>query len=134
MKKRFYSKGFFVLRGLFVFVIVVALFGTLVMALWNHLMPDIFGLTTITFWQAVGLFVLSHILFGHSWWEKKHQKFHENVEIRQKWKKMTPEQREKFFNKRREFFQKRNEFMQQGGFGRWEGFGCNQSEDCEEQK
>jgi hypothetical protein len=29
-------------------------------------MPDIFGLKPITYWQAVGLFVLSHLLFkGH---------------------------------------------------------------------
>jgi hypothetical protein len=29
-------------------------------------MPDIFGLPPITYWQAVGLFVLSHLLFkGH---------------------------------------------------------------------
>ncbi len=131
MKKMIYSKGFFVLRGLFVFVIVVTLFGTLVMALWNHLMPDIFGLTTITFWQAIGLFVLSHILFGHSWWSRKHRQFHENKDIRNKWKKMTPEQREKFFHKRNEFFRKRNEFMQKGGFGSGEGFGCNQSKDSE---
>lgn len=31
--------------------------------LWNWLMPDIFGLPHITFWQAVGLNLLSSILF-----------------------------------------------------------------------
>ncbi len=134
MKKMIYSKGFFVLRGLFVFVIVVSLFGTLVMVLWNNLMPEIFGLTAITFWQAMGLFVLSHILFGHSWWSKKHRQFHEKQDLRNKWMKMTPEEREKFFKRRKEFFQKRNDFMKQGGFGRREGFGCNQFEDSEEPK
>lgn len=34
------------------------------MFLWNWLMPVIFGLTVITFWQALGLFVLSKIFFG----------------------------------------------------------------------
>ncbi len=34
------------------------------MLLWNMLMPVIFGLTVITFWQALGLFVLARILFG----------------------------------------------------------------------
>ena len=34
-----------------------------VMWLWNWLMPAIFGLPVITFWQAFGLLVLSHILF-----------------------------------------------------------------------
>ena len=34
--------------------------------LWNQLMPEIFGLPPISYWQAVGLFVLSHLLFkGH---------------------------------------------------------------------
>ena len=37
--------------------------GFVVQALWNWLMPDIFGLSKITFWQAWGLVVLSHILF-----------------------------------------------------------------------
>ena len=34
------------------------------MFLWNWLMPAIFGLTIITFWQALGLLILSKILFG----------------------------------------------------------------------
>jgi len=40
------------------------LFGFVIMWLWNWLMPDLFGLTTITYWQAVGLFILSKILIG----------------------------------------------------------------------
>jgi len=40
--------------------------GLVVQALWNWLMPDLFGLPEITYWQAVGLFVLCHLLFkGH---------------------------------------------------------------------
>ena len=39
------------------------LFGWVVMLLWNWLMPDIFGLKRLTYWQAWGLLVLSHILF-----------------------------------------------------------------------
>ena len=47
------------------------LFGWVVMLLWNWLMPDIFGLKRLTYWQAWGLLILSHILFkgfgsGHS--------------------------------------------------------------------
>ncbi|MFH1513306.1 MAG: hypothetical protein ABIG45_08150 [Bacillota bacterium] len=40
------------------------LFGWIVVWLWNWLMPLIFGLPTITFWQGVGLFILAKILFG----------------------------------------------------------------------
>jgi hypothetical protein len=39
------------------------LFGLLVMLLWNWLMPDIFGLKRLTYWQAWGLLILFHILF-----------------------------------------------------------------------
>ena len=40
------------------------LFGWIIVWLWNWLMPMIFGLPTITFWQGVGIFVLAKILFG----------------------------------------------------------------------
>lgn len=40
------------------------LFGFFVMMLWNWLMPVIFGLGLINFWQAVGLVVLSRLLIG----------------------------------------------------------------------
>ena len=45
-------------------LIIIAGFGQAVLQLWNLLMPDIFGLHPITFWQAVGLMGLSWILFG----------------------------------------------------------------------
>jgi hypothetical protein len=37
--------------------------GLIVMLLWNWLMPTIFGLPELSYWQAVGLTVLSHLLF-----------------------------------------------------------------------
>ena len=39
------------------------LFGAVVMWLWNWLMPDIFGLPELSYWQAWGLLILSSILF-----------------------------------------------------------------------
>ncbi len=43
---------------------LIILFGFIIMWLWNWLMPDLFGLTTITYWQAMGICLLSKILFG----------------------------------------------------------------------
>ena len=43
--------------------IVIVLLGYPLMLLWNWLMPNIFGLPEITFWQAIGLNFLSTILF-----------------------------------------------------------------------
>ncbi len=42
------------------------IFGYFVMLLWNVLMPDIFGLKEITFWQGSGLVILCRLLFGTS--------------------------------------------------------------------
>ena len=47
-----------------ILIIVIAGFGQAVLQLWNWLMPTIFGLPAISFWQAVGLLGLSWILFG----------------------------------------------------------------------
>lgn len=44
-------------------VLLAFLFGFFVMLLWNWLMPAIFGLPAITYWQAWGLVLLSHLLF-----------------------------------------------------------------------
>lgn len=41
-----------------------ALFGFVIMWLWNWLMPLLFGLREISYWPAVGIFVLAKILFG----------------------------------------------------------------------
>lgn len=45
-------------------IIGAAVFGFIVESLWNVLIPPIFGWHTITFWQALGLLLLSKILFG----------------------------------------------------------------------
>ena len=48
-----------------IFIIGLAiLFGFLIMWLWNWLMPMIFGLPALNYWQAVGVFILSKILLG----------------------------------------------------------------------
>ncbi len=83
-------------------LIAISGLGALVMVLWNALIPDIFGLTTINFWQALGLFALSHLLFSRfnhgKFKDKAHRSMHD------KWKKMTPEQRRNFIKKRHDFF------------------------------
>ncbi|HML68887.1 MAG TPA: hypothetical protein PKA81_10880 [Clostridia bacterium] len=56
------------------------LFGNLIMWLWNWLMPKLFGLPVIGFWEGLGLFLLAKILFGFGGsgssgdGEKKHPK------------------------------------------------------------
>lgn len=53
-----------ILAGIIFIGGLAILFGFVIMWLWNWLMPMIFGLTTLTFWQAVGVFILAKILLG----------------------------------------------------------------------
>jgi len=46
--------------------IFIVLLGYPVMLLWNWLMPELFNLPIITFWQAIGLNLLCTILFRPS--------------------------------------------------------------------
>lgn len=52
-----------IVGGIIVGILFAFLFGWLVMLLWNWIMPAVFGLGTLTFWQAWGLVILTHILF-----------------------------------------------------------------------
>ena len=54
----------FVLLGIIAVTALAIVFGLVVQWLWNALMPVIFNLPEVTYWQAVGLVVLGHILFG----------------------------------------------------------------------
>ncbi|MBI2429237.1 MAG: hypothetical protein HYV29_10675 [Ignavibacteriales bacterium] len=78
-------------------VVAIALIGFAVMFLWNWLIPEIFGGPTVTYWQAMGLLLLSHILVrgwhGHSGGWKSHRWKHK---MEEKLAAMTPEEREKF--------------------------------------
>lgn len=51
---------FFILLGIGIAFLV----GYLVMRLWNWLMPELFDLPLISYWQAVGVLVLAKIIFG----------------------------------------------------------------------
>lgn len=53
-----------VVLGIVGLAVLALIFGIFVKLLWNALMPAIFGLPEIGFWQAVGLVVLAHIFFG----------------------------------------------------------------------
>ena len=91
---------------------VLAGFGLAVMLLWNWLMPTIFGLIEINFWQALCILVLCRILFGGFNFKHHHRGHGERMfgihnNLREKWQKMTPEQRADFVNKRMSFEKER---------------------------
>lgn len=47
-------------------LVLIVLAPAVCMWLWNWLMPDLFGLQTIGYWQALGLMVLSSCFFYRS--------------------------------------------------------------------
>ncbi len=56
-----------VVKVIFIIILaigVVFLMGYVVMYLWNWLMPDLFGLSEIDYWKALGVLVLAKIIFG----------------------------------------------------------------------
>jgi len=90
------GKKFWIKRAIFIPIAVVAgvfIFGSLVMLLWNNLLPALFGISTITFWQALGILVLSKILFGG--FRGGHGHFRKEHEMHSRWMHLSPEEREK---------------------------------------
>jgi hypothetical protein len=77
-------------------VVASSVVGFVVKELWNALVPQIFGGPLITYWQALGLFVLSKLLFGgfhrHGGGGRNHWK----QQMMERWAQMSDEEKEKF--------------------------------------
>jgi hypothetical protein len=97
MKKIFYENRFLFIP--FGIAAILALVSFVVMQLWNNLLPNILHVSTITFWQAMGIFILSKILFGFGggkgsgggppWMRRKRM-------MEERLKNMSPEDRAQF--------------------------------------
>jgi len=88
-----------ILKGIKIAIFVVIatiVFGFIVKSLWNVLIPPIFGWHTITFWQGLGLLLLSKILFGGFHRHGQNGRNHWKHRMKERWEQMTPEDREKF--------------------------------------
>jgi hypothetical protein len=95
-----------IIKVLILGTLAVFVFGEAVYLLWNWLMPSLFHLPAITsFWQAIGLLVLSWLLFGGlrgSGPRSGYRRFGHR-RMMEHWERMTPQEREKF----REWMQSR---------------------------
>lgn len=72
-----------------------------VMLLWNLIIPAISPLTFISYWQAMGLFVLSRILFGGFRFPRHHHRHRPpftHEQFKAKFMDMTEEERQQFRN------------------------------------
>lgn len=97
----------------------LALASFIVMLLWNALVPAIFHLGVITFWQAAGLLILCKILFGFGkggsrggapWMRHKMERFGN----------MSPEDQQRF---REQWRERCGKWGRHRGFGDWEQHG-----------
>jgi hypothetical protein len=91
-------KKFWIKKGLMIVLMVIAatlVFGAVVMGLWNAILPAVLGVKAITFMQALGILLLSKILFGGfkggrgggGAWKQR---------MKEKCEHMSPEQRDSF--------------------------------------
>lgn len=70
--------------------------GFVVMYLWNNILVDATGVNPLNYWEAVGLFVLSRILFGGFKFGGGHKRHSKRAHWHNKWKNMTEEERAAF--------------------------------------
>jgi hypothetical protein len=76
-------------------VAAMAVFGFIVMYLWNWLVPAVFGGPTVTYWQGFGLLILARILVGGLGGGHGDDK-HGRRRMMERWDQMTPEERDAF--------------------------------------
>src|SRR6516164_9554608 len=98
MRRRWFWIAPLAFLGMLAFI---ALGGFIVQQLWNWLLPTLFGLRQIVFWQALGILLLCRILFGGF---GGHRSYRSNFRRRmadrmgermaERWERMTPEERE----------------------------------------
>jgi len=90
--------------GFLTMLAAIAVFGAVTMLLWNALLPQLFALPTLNYWQAVGLMLLARIIFGGLMHDMvghggrrgrgdEHFLGHGNNKLREKWMNMSAEER-----------------------------------------
>ncbi len=97
MEKRFKAKKLLMIIPLV--ILGIGVFGLVVMSLWNAILPAVLGVKAISFMQALGILVLSKILFGGfggGGGGMGHRRQQWNQQMKDKWTAMNPEEREKF--------------------------------------
>jgi hypothetical protein len=110
-------KKFLLMSPLFVtgFLLLIALGGEIVRQLWNWLLPPLFGVGEVTFWQALGLLALCRILVGgfglggskHDSQERRQRMADRAADrvadrVAERWDRMSQDERERFRQRMRD--------------------------------
>jgi ABC-type multidrug transport system fused ATPase/permease subunit len=132
---KFFDKFRFL--GIMAFFAAIAVSSAVAMWLWNALMPDIFALPALNYWQTAGLLVLARIFLGglglglfrlYGGYGRDDRLFRRGNQLREKWMHMTEEERRAFFEKERDFMRFR------GGFSRFHDFSDGNGPETKQEK
>lgn len=96
------KRWIFIPVALLAAVVFVTVGGFVVRWLWNVLLPPLFGLPAVTFWQALGLLALCRILFGGFGMQGG-----SGSHYRRRWEAMTPEERDRVRERMRQRLRER---------------------------
>ena len=75
------------------FILGFFLIGSLVQLLWNNVLVPVLHVGTVSFWQAMGILLLSKILFSSFGGRSDRQGYRKQKLL---WQQLTPEQKETF--------------------------------------
>jgi hypothetical protein len=92
-------------------IAVIAVFAVALMLLWNSVLPYLFGLPALNYWQALGLLLISRILFsgiGGGLFERGMAGAHgrggeHHNSLRERWMNMSEDDRNAFMEKQKDF-------------------------------
>ena len=76
-------------------IVFLGVLGFSIMFLWNQLVPSILHLPEINYWQALGLFLLSRMLFGRFGGLGSRMR---GARFARGWGSLTPEEQQRFQN------------------------------------
>ncbi len=97
MYNKHHRKKFFIFIP-FIIAAVILLFGWIVQLLWNAILPSAIHAGELSYWQAVGLLILTRILFVGFGGKRFGGPggFKERMYLKEKWSNMSDEEKAKF--------------------------------------
>ena len=97
------KRGWWIAKFVVFGILMVVLLGLVTQFLWNFIMPDIFGLPMINFWQGLAMFALAKLIFGFGGGGRGKWSGYRNHQWKKDWatkySKLSPEERERYKQK-----------------------------------
>jgi hypothetical protein len=73
----------YIILGAIAVIAMGLVFGFAIKLLWNWLMPELFHLKEITYWQGIGIFILARLIFGFGGGSGNSEKNHKVIEVKE---------------------------------------------------